>query len=973
MARIRHIAASLLLLLAVAPAAAKVTFDDHVRPIFQNRCFSCHNPDKLKAGLDLTSYETSMAGSSGGAVLETGSLENSILYLVVSHQEEPAMPPKQDKLSDDQLTLIRTWIEGGLLKTAASKAIEKKKPAFDMALGAAVTGKPQVLPPMPAHLLLEPVVVARRSAALAALAANPWNPLVAVSGQKQVLLYDSATFEPAGILPFPEGQVQTLAFSRNGRLLLAGGGRGGAAGRVVVWNVQDGRRVIEVGHQLDAVIAADIRSDQRQIALGGADKLVKVFATADGEILHTHKKHTDWVTSIAFSPDGVLLASGDRNGGLLVFEAESGGEFHALGGHGAAITGLSWRDDSNVLASASEDGTIRLWEMFDGKQVKNWKAHGGGVSSVHFGHDARLVSSGRDKHVRVWNQEGKQQLAFAPFDDIALRAVFTHDDRHVVAGDWQGQIRVWKVEDGAQVASLSGNPPRLAQRLEEAEKLVALFEPKAVEAREALTKATTDAAGPRAALAQANAAAAAAAARHKTADEAAQKSKQAFDAAAKALEGAVGQLGSAKKNAEAMAAAAQTVASNHEQIMGRLGLARQRVEATAKLTGRLADAAKDARSEHEKDPDNESLSEAAASVTKAVESAAKALSAAQVTEAGKTDESTRMAEQMKAARLVSEKAAEAAKQALGDVTQREAAVQSAAEKLASATKLMQGAQGEKQAADKQVTQMTEPAKAADARVAEAGQSDLEASAALEAARQKAATWRAAQINVKVIAARQHAEELQAEHDRLALVTGPAQSRYDAATAAMVATADAMKRGPQTIKQKEDALLKANQEVEASEAQLRGAEEVVAQKRAFIEEVDGTSKRIAQQSDKDSGNEKLAQASIKANESVAMLREDLKTAQIVVADRTKAQEATRQNAVATTEVLEKTKAQVAGLPEELKNRRVETEAVKAELDKATATQQRAAEAVAEARGIFEKIEAEYLAALPRPAEAKKQGG
>ena len=102
------------------------------------------------------------------------------------------------------------------------------------------------------------------------------------------------------------------------------------------------------------------------------------------------KKHTDWVTAVEFSPDGVLLATGDRNGGLFVWEAETGREFFDLRGHTAAITDVSWRLDSNVLASASEDGTVRLWEMENGGNIKTIGAHGGGVASVRFAKDGRL-------------------------------------------------------------------------------------------------------------------------------------------------------------------------------------------------------------------------------------------------------------------------------------------------------------------------------------------------------------------------------------------------------------------------------------------------------------------------------------------------------------------------------------------------------------------------------------------------------
>ena len=44
------------------------------------------------------------------------------------------------------------------------------------------------------------------------------------------------------------------------------------------------------------------------------------------------RKHTEWITAVEFSPDGVLLATGDRNNGLIVWEAQTGREFHDLRG-----------------------------------------------------------------------------------------------------------------------------------------------------------------------------------------------------------------------------------------------------------------------------------------------------------------------------------------------------------------------------------------------------------------------------------------------------------------------------------------------------------------------------------------------------------------------------------------------------------------------------------------------------------------
>ena len=123
-----------------APAAPKITYDDHVRPILREHCFSCHSIDKQESGLQLDSYAKLMAGGSSGEVVYAGDLASSRLWELVSHKAEPKMPPKQDKLAAAKLDLISKWIEQGAPENAGSKVTIKKNP-----LAAAVvskTGKP---------------------------------------------------------------------------------------------------------------------------------------------------------------------------------------------------------------------------------------------------------------------------------------------------------------------------------------------------------------------------------------------------------------------------------------------------------------------------------------------------------------------------------------------------------------------------------------------------------------------------------------------------------------------------------------------------------------------------------------------------------------------------------------------------------------------------------------------------------------
>lgn len=456
-----------MLALGQEASGKKPNYQEDIAPIFSAQCNACHNNDKKKGGLVLDGYSALMQGGASGAVIEPGDPGNSRLYLLVAHEEEPSMPPSAPKLPDALIEAIRAWIEAGAPESSGSVVAVKAKPKLDFTLDPAAIGKPQGEPAMPVGLFTEPLVTSVRPPAILALAHSPWAPLTAIGGHKQVILYHTQTRRLLGILPFPEGSIEVLRFTPDGGLLLAAGGRGGQSGRVVAWDVKTGERVIEIGKEYDTVLAADISPDRSLVALGGPSKVLRVYHTSDGSLAYECKKHTDWITAAAFSPDGVLLSSGDRNGGLFVWEAATGREFYELRNHSAMITDVAWRADSNLLASSSDDTSIRLWEMQGGTQLKAWNAHGG-VASVSLAKDGRLVSSGRDGLVRIWDQAGAQMLQLEGLGDVATEAVFTHDDQAVVTGGFSGEVRIYNVQDGTRLGDLSANPARVSERFQQA-------------------------------------------------------------------------------------------------------------------------------------------------------------------------------------------------------------------------------------------------------------------------------------------------------------------------------------------------------------------------------------------------------------------------------------------------------------------------------------------------------------------------
>ncbi len=452
------------------PAQSKATYDDDVRPILEARCIRCHNADRDAGGLALDAFARTMAGGSSGEVVNAGDADGSKLVRVIEHAEGPKMPPG-GKLDAGAIATIRRWIEGGALENRSSKAKPKRaeNAAFTAITADASAGPAPSWPP----LSLEPTVAAKRASPVVALAVNPRAPIAAVASYRQVLLYDTDSLALVGVLPFPEGMPHAITFSRDGRLLVVGGGHDGARGGVAVWSVERGARVLDLWREPDAVLAVDLSADGSHVVVGGPAKTAKLYTTADGQVAHRLRGATDWVTAVRFSPDGSLVAAGDRAGNVFVWETATGAEYLTPDPHRGRISAIDWRPDGKAFATASEDGAVVIWRTRDGARQRRFTAHRGGVTALRWHADGTIATAGRDKRAHAWRVDGRALRRFDGPKDIALSVAITADGDGMLAGDWRGRLHRWTLKNGKVDTVVTAHPEPIGPRIDALERDVA--------------------------------------------------------------------------------------------------------------------------------------------------------------------------------------------------------------------------------------------------------------------------------------------------------------------------------------------------------------------------------------------------------------------------------------------------------------------------------------------------------------------
>ncbi len=146
---------------AWAAAPAKVDFARDIQPIFANRCAECHGEKKQQSGFRLDDKVIALRGGESGkpAIVPGKSAASHLIQLVTSKDPDEAMPSKGERLTAEQIGLLRAWIDQGAnWPDALSKASSKPHWAFKAPVKPAL---PKVANPSWARTPMDKFILAR--------------------------------------------------------------------------------------------------------------------------------------------------------------------------------------------------------------------------------------------------------------------------------------------------------------------------------------------------------------------------------------------------------------------------------------------------------------------------------------------------------------------------------------------------------------------------------------------------------------------------------------------------------------------------------------------------------------------------------------------------------------------------------------------------------------------------------------------
>jgi eukaryotic-like serine/threonine-protein kinase len=267
-----------------------------------------------------------------------------------------------------------------------------------------------------------------------------------VKEQDTLRLWNAATRQMVAEFPL-DRECMGLAFAKDGQTLVTATG----LGHITLWRIPEGTKLASYPSDqesgLDPATDFAVTSDLGLAAYGTRSGQVRVMDLHDGKELWNAVAAKQFITALAFSPDGKTLvsAAGFGESDIRLWDVATGKEIGRLEGHQSWVGSLVFWPDGKKLVSASADQTIRIWDVSSrqcqdvlrGHRLEVWRL-------ALLPDDKTLVSGAKDGTVCFWDTSvthPHQSRIVIP--DKVIDWCFSPDSQSVLTLDRQGQVARW--------------------------------------------------------------------------------------------------------------------------------------------------------------------------------------------------------------------------------------------------------------------------------------------------------------------------------------------------------------------------------------------------------------------------------------------------------------------------------------------------------------------------------------------------
>jgi WD40 repeat protein len=403
--------------------------------LLQRNCLGCHNPEKHKGGLNLTTREAALKGGDDGEILTPKNPAKSKLISVLAAESDPHMPPKK-QLKPAEIDLLKKWIASGA--------------AWDQqALAKAAAPREVKLGPIPSSI--HPVY---------AIAVTSDGSRLAIGRAANIETFDLTSTNTAPIAAWTaHGEfVRALAWSADGKRLASGSFR-----EVALW--EDGKAVWKTAlTDSDRVTAVRFINDSELAVAEGKianSGRISILDAATGKTKTSWAAHADLINDLSVSADGKLLASAGADHLAKIWDVATGKELHHFEGHSQAVYGVAFNSDGTQLLTVGADKTLFVWDVKTRESVVTMHDRKTPLTSVVWPKDGKAAFV-TDEGGTLWSFSDFKAHTGAQSSEAAHeRSLKTWDDElHIVSANADGK-RICVADDSGIVRVLDEHAKEL--------------------------------------------------------------------------------------------------------------------------------------------------------------------------------------------------------------------------------------------------------------------------------------------------------------------------------------------------------------------------------------------------------------------------------------------------------------------------------------------------------------------------------
>jgi WD40 repeat protein len=399
--------------------------------LLKENCVACHNPEKKKGKLVLTTRQGALAGGESGPVLEGGKTGISRLIDALGEDADPHMPPK-GQLTAEEIATLGAWIDSG------AKWDEGLLTKVRLA-----STRPIELRALPGNY--HPVL---------AMALSADEKRLAVGRGDRISIYDLSTPKRPviGEMTTPNDLVQSLAWSGDGKWLATGG-----YGHLRIWDVKSQKLARDIGKLAGRVTAAAFTPDGSMLAAADGEASspasIHVWQVSDGKAMANWVAHADTIFSLKISANGKFIATGAADKVAKLWDLNSHKELAKFEGHSGPVMAVAFNSDTTSLATAGVDKEIKVWDLKTREQTASMITNPGAVTDLAWADGKTVVSACEDGIVRFSSLTNKERATrtLKEAADLIYCIAITSDGKTVFGGSFDGSVHVWGKDGKSEV------------------------------------------------------------------------------------------------------------------------------------------------------------------------------------------------------------------------------------------------------------------------------------------------------------------------------------------------------------------------------------------------------------------------------------------------------------------------------------------------------------------------------------------